>query len=168
MKAKTLLVILGFVFALQVAFAKYQDDSTKIHIVTDTNVVKTEIKSKDFNLELSGQIQADVIYDQNKLDSKVFFKPSSIAIPGETYQRTLFSVANSRVRLKANYQNPETNFPEISGTFEIDFRNENHASRIRIAFFEVGKLGFGQNWTTLVIMTFSPILLLIRVGQMPF
>lgn len=147
MKTKALLIILGFVLALQVTFAKYQDDSTKTFLVTDTNAVKTKKKSKDFRLELSGQIQADAIFDQNKLDSKVFFRPSSIAIPGQTYQRTLFSVANSRVRLKANYQNPNTNFPEISGTFEIDFRNENHAPRIRIAFFEVGKLGFGQNWT---------------------
>lgn len=146
-----MLIILLFLFAIG------RQAQAQHYIITDTDLSRNALEnalsggivvSNQDNLELriGGQIQADFMYDFNEIKSDEFFKPSGIAVPTNNLGKTFFNVSDSRLRFNVSYDPGEQGW-KTTGYFEMDFRNDNFAPRIRHAWIEVGNLGLGQTWT---------------------
>lgn len=125
-------------------------------------------KVQDVAIKLGGHIQTDAIHDINKTNSTVFFKPSEIVLPSEQYNRTLFNIKDSRIRVSAVNTNKQAkNFKVL---LEVDFRNAGNAPRLRHAWLEYGKFGAGQTWSNFLDHKILPNIILNTGGpnSMPF
>ncbi|WP_157417967.1 DcaP family trimeric outer membrane transporter [Aequorivita capsosiphonis] len=122
---------------------------------------------KGIDLKLGGHLQADVIFDTHKTGSTVFFKPSQIVVPSESYPNTLFNIKDSRVRITALNTGKEFD-KHLKVLLEVDFRNQGNAPRIRHAWLEVGKFGIGQTWSNIIDTDAFPNIILNTGGPNSF
>ncbi len=107
-------------------------------------LVITDIKR--ISLQIGGFVQADFIHDFMEMTNRDAFQTSSIVVQTDHHNNTEFSIRQSRLNFSAK---GPTQFGDFFALLEFDLWGPNGTSnpRIRHAWINIGKWGFGQYWS---------------------